>query len=115
MRRNLGRNWREWRELCRLLVLVSPGQRRVAQALLDCEGQTYSAVAAQLGVHIGTVNQHLRRMRQGRPEVYHALMKERGRQLAVRHRAAVARAREHTRRWLEIKRLYPERFEFPGF
>src|SRR5690348_7278100 len=79
--------------LSRLLATLPIGRRRVAKALIadDCGG-TYVAVAQQLGVHPGTVHQHLRRIRLRHPQVYAALMRERARQLAERHRRACARA-----------------------
>ena len=56
-----------------LLATLPPGRRRVAMALLaDPAGRTYQAVAAQLGVRLGTVHQHLRRIRQRHPEVHAA-------------------------------------------
>ncbi|HLK65750.1 MAG TPA: hypothetical protein VKU19_20065 [Bryobacteraceae bacterium] len=89
-----------------------PGCRRVAKALVaDDVGPTYPEVAVELGVHIGTINQHLRRIRRKHPEVYAALMKFRARQLAERHRAAIARERERSRLWHRITRG----FYFPPF
>jgi hypothetical protein len=93
------------RELVRLLAALPPGRRRVAMALIaDDGGPTYPAVAAKLGVHLGTVHEHLRRVRQRHPEVYVAVMKERARQLAARHRLAVARAKAHSKYWHEVTR-----------
>jgi IS30 family transposase len=88
-----------------LLATLPTGQRRVAKALIadDC-GRTYVAVAQQLGVHLGTVHQHLRRIRQRHPHVYSALMSERARQLAERHRRALARAEAHSKEWHEMTR-----------
>jgi hypothetical protein len=95
---------RSRKELFSLLTTTLPiGQYRVAKALIaDTSARTYSAVAAELGVHLGTVHQHMRRIRLQRPKVYAAIMKERGRQLAARHRRALARAKAHTQAWYEI-------------
>src|SRR5919199_6906898 len=73
-------------DLARRLAGLPPGRRRVAEALVDgVPARTYPDVAAVLGVSLGTVHQHLRRIRQHHPEAYTALMAERRRQLAGRH------------------------------
>jgi len=91
------------RELAPLLALLPPGQRRVAMALIaDSQGRTYPEVAAKLGVHLGTVHQHLRRIRRRHPKVYAAVRKVRDRQLGVRHRRALAREKAHSKQWHEI-------------
>ena len=47
----------------------------MAEALVaDPRGRTYPAVAAALGVHVGTVHRHLARIRAHRPAAYRALM-----------------------------------------
>jgi transposase len=100
------------KSLTRLLATLPIGRRRVATALLaeDC-GCTYDAVAKRLGVHVGTVYQHLRRIRMRHPNVYDALMSERARQLAERHRRACARAEAHSGVWLKmtggVRYIYP--------
>ena len=92
-------------DLAALLATLPPGRRQVAMALIaDPAGRTYPAVAAELGVHLGTVHQHLRRLRLRNPRVYAAVMKERGRQLAVRHRKARARAKAHSKLWHKLTR-----------
>jgi DNA-binding CsgD family transcriptional regulator len=100
------------KELARLLATLPIGRRRVAVALIaeDC-GCTYDAVAKRLGLHVGTVYQHLRRIRLRHPNVYAALMRERARQLTERHRRACARAEAHSRVWLKmtggVRYIYP--------
>ncbi len=96
-------------ELADLLAALPPGRQRVAVAFIaDNRGRTYPEVAAKLGVSLGTVHQHLRRIRLKHPKVYAAVMKERARQLRARHRRSVARDQAHSKRWHEItKRLYP--------
>ncbi len=75
-----------------LLATLPVGQRRVAEALIaDPRGRTYPAVAAALGMHVGTVHRHLARTRARRPAVYAALMAVRAEQLAGRHAQALAR------------------------
>jgi hypothetical protein len=63
-------------------------------------------VATNLGLGLGTVHQHLRRIRLRHPTVYSALMKLRARQLAARHRRAVARAKAHSKRWHRITKSW---------
>ena len=83
-----------------LLKKLLAGQRRVAKALIaGDDAQTYRQVASSLGLHRGTVNQHLRRMRLQHPDTYAALMEYRAQQLADRHQRALERAQEHSRRW----------------
>lgn len=62
-------------------------------------GRTYQEVAEELGLSIGTVSQHLRRIRLGYPVLYTDLMKLRARQLKARHRQALANAKTHTHDW----------------
>lgn len=57
-----------------------------------------------MGVHVGTLYTHLRRLRQNHPGVYAALMTKRVEQLAERHEAAIARAAAHSRRWFRAER-----------
>ena len=77
-----------------------PFCRRVALALVSGEdAPTYPEIAAALGLHLGTVHAHLRRIRLLHPEVWEAIMAERHRQLAERHAAAVGRAEAHSREW----------------
>ena len=86
--------------LARLLRTLPPGRRRVARALLaNPDSRTYPAVAAQLGIHLGTVHQHLRRIRLRHPQVYARIMAERARQLAERHERAVQCAEAHSAAW----------------
>ena len=74
------------RALMDLLAALPPGRRRVALALVGSEeAPTYPEVAAGLGIHLGTVHQHLRRIRLQHPVVYYAVMTERSRQLVERH------------------------------
>lgn len=54
---------------------VPAGQLRVAEALIaEPEGRTYPEVARVLGIHLGTVHQHLRRLRLRHPDVYASVM-----------------------------------------
>lgn len=77
------------------------GQARVALALmcLPEDPVSYRDVAVGLGIHLGTVYTHLRRIRQRHPCVYAALMDERRRQLAERHAAVVDERRLRSLRW----------------
>lgn len=78
------------------------GQRRVAEALIQgTKAQTYKGVAEQLELSLGTVYEHLRRIRVNHPELYAALMEVRKGQLEQRHRAALTRDAAHTRRYFK--------------
>jgi hypothetical protein len=66
---------------------ITPGQRRVVEALLSSSyGKTYPAVAKELGVGLGTVHTHLRRLRTRWPELYDEIMAVRRGQLQARHK-----------------------------
>lgn len=83
-----------------MLKQLPMGQRLVAYALIAGDGApTYRHLAALLGVHRGTVYQHLRRIRLRRPHIYAAVMAHRARQLAERHVRALERAAAHSQRW----------------
>ena len=96
------------------LIALPQGQRRVAEALIQGKkAQTYKGVAEQLGLSLGTVYEHLRRIRVNHPEVYAAMMEVRKGQLELRHRAALAKDAEHTRRYFKrrAKKSLLERLE----
>jgi len=79
---------------------LPPGRARVALALvLTRAAPTYPEVAARLGLGVGTVHTHLRRLRERHPDLYAAVMAERARQLVRRHAAALARDAAHSKRW----------------
>ena len=83
-----------------LLKTLPQGQQRVAGALVDgSRARTYRGVATLLGLHLGTVHQHLRRIRLRHPDVYAALMLRRAHQLTERHARAVQRAESHSQEW----------------
>ena len=83
-----------------LIAILPKGQRQVAWALIGGrQAPTYRQVAAKLGIHVGTVYQHLRRIRENAPTLYELIMEERRRQLAVRHEQVVKRAEAHSRAW----------------
>lgn len=76
---------------------LPPGQLRVVLALIGGgDAPTYAEVAEELGLHLGSVHQHLRRVRRRHSEVYRRLMRFRRGQLDARHQEALARAREHS-------------------
>lgn len=82
------------------LSRVPPGRARVALALVvGPDAPTYPEVAARLGLGVGTVATHLRRLRERHPDLYALLMAARARQLARRHEAALARDEAHSKRW----------------
>lgn len=94
---------------------LPPGQRRVAQALLEGkEARTYRGVAERLELGLGTVYEHLRRVRVNHPELYAALMEHRRGQLEGRHQAALANDAAHSRRYFKRRanRRYYERFGY---
>lgn len=82
---------------------LPPGQARTVCALLATLSSdpppTYGEVAESLGVHIGTVHTHLRRVRLHAPELYGAVMAERRRQLAAYHELALERSRRRSLTW----------------
>ena len=62
-------------DLADRLAELPPAQRRVAEALVGGDqARTYGDVAAVLGVSVGTVHTHLRRVRERHPDVYAVLM-----------------------------------------
>lgn len=76
------------------------GQRRVAEALVgEGRARTYKGIAKQLELSLGTVYEHLRRIRLNHPELYAGMMIIRKDKLELRHKAALARDAEHTRRY----------------
>ncbi len=79
---------------------LPPGRAGVALALVaGRDAPTYPEVAARLGIGVGTVHTHLRRLRERHPEIAVAVMAERARQLGRRHEAALARDEAHSRQW----------------
>jgi transposase len=79
---------------------ITPGQRRVVETLLAASnGTTYAGAAKKLGISLGTVYTHLRRLREGWPELYAEVMSIRREQLAIRHTQALWRARRHSDHW----------------
>lgn len=85
----------------------------MAEALVREEvARSYPEVAEQLGIHVGSVHAHLRRVRLRHPEVYAALMAERARQIAARKARSAARAAAHSREWhrKQANRRYYYRF-----
>jgi DNA-binding CsgD family transcriptional regulator len=97
-----------------MLTKLPIGQRRVAEALLSKDvGRTYPEVAALLRINLGTVHTHLRRIRLQHPAIYRALMAERARQLAARHRRATAKEKERAKQWFKMRYRCP--FDGCGF
>lgn len=87
------------------LDALTPGQMRVVEALLgDSQGRTYRQIAALLGVHLGTVYTHLKRVRDRHPDLWIEIQAARTKQLALRHQRALARARRHTDAWFRKQR-----------
>lgn len=66
---------------------LPPGQRRAVQAVARHPGATYPDLARGLGLHLGTLHTHLRRVREWEPTLYADLMGIRRRALAVRQAA----------------------------
>jgi transposase len=98
------------------LTPLTPGQRRVVLALLNARRSTptYEGVAKKLGVSVGTVYRHLKRVREKHPELYHSIMLERKHHLAQRHKEALKRAEENSRRYFyrRYNRQYKEKYGF---
>lgn len=87
-----------------LLWGVPKGRRKVAIALIRNPAATYPQLADGLGVSLGTLHTHLRRIRQRHQQLYVALMELREHSLAQRHVAALRRAGEHSRKWFRKMR-----------
>ena len=91
---------------------LTPAQQQVIDALLDApdyaRAPTYAEVADQLGVHVGTVYQTLRRLRRARPNLHKHVTAVRLCQLAERHRGALdqERAARKAARWPERHQGY---------
>ena len=76
------------------------GQRRTVEGLIGAGyAVTYAQAAQRAGVSMGTLHTHLRRVREGYPILYSAVMGVRARQLGVRHSSAMLRAAEHSKVW----------------
>ena len=94
---------------------LPPGQRRAVLALVGGgEAHTYSEAAKAGEMSLGTLYTHLRRIRQRHPDLYEEIRQMRLAQLEVRHEAALASAKAHSRayfrrqaRWLRRMGLWP--------
>ena len=90
------------KQLRNKLSQIPPGQTKALRAILASDnpsGRTYKEAAEAAGISLGTLYTHLRRVRQNHPKIYADVMKARSRQLAVRHKAAVADRRLRSREW----------------
>jgi hypothetical protein len=85
----------------RLRRQLPSGQARVAIALIadDPSPTSYTQVAENLGLHLGTVHRHLGRIRSIHPALYAELMTLRRRHLAERHVRVDARRRRRSLLW----------------
>jgi DNA-binding transcriptional ArsR family regulator len=81
--------------------VTAAGPRLTTSAYLTSGqgGRTYCEVAEVLGLGLGSVYVHLRRLRLCEPAVYILVMAERRRQLANRHEEALSRAAAHSNAW----------------
>lgn len=87
------------------LGLLSDGQREVLMALLEEDvARTYPETAEALGLALGTVYTHLRRVKQKAPALYAAAMEIRREQLGRRKARSAARAAAHSAEWFRKKR-----------
>ncbi|MGD9893745.1 MAG: hypothetical protein AB7R89_06565 [Dehalococcoidia bacterium] len=86
--------------LARWRAQLPTAQFRVVQALVgDGRCPTRREVAAQLGIHLGTVHVHLARIRRNRPALWREIDQVWRNQRRERHRQAVARERARSERW----------------
>jgi hypothetical protein len=98
-----------WGQQAWLYDQLPPGQARAAIALLEVDPpRTYVGVATYLGVNVGTVYRHLRRIKDRRPNVYSSIMEERTAQLARYHAVVVERRQKRSLAW--ARRRYAARF-----
>lgn len=86
------------------LERLTVGQQRTVTSLL--KGKTYQGVADTLGVSVGTVHRQLKRIRDKHPSLYQDIMTVRKEQLAQRHKQALKRAKEHSKRYFRKKYNY---------
>ena len=83
-----------------LLQKLPKGQRRAVHALFGQDKAiTYKAAAESIGIGVGTIYTHLKRIRLNSPEIYRMLMLYRKNQLEVRHQEALVRRDEHDHRF----------------
>jgi transposase len=95
------------------LTPLPVGQRRVAEALIDGDkARTYREVAERLALSLGTVYEHLQRVRLNHPELYAALMAYRKGQLEGRHEAALVKDAAHSKWYFRHKANYRFRQRF---
>jgi hypothetical protein len=84
----------------RHIKLLPDGQLRAVVGLIGGDGaRTYKEASVIADMSLGTLYTHLRRIRINHPVLHKAIYKERKNQLKVRHREAVGRARDHTRKY----------------
>ena len=83
-----------------LLQQLPKGQRRAVKALFGQDKAiTYKAAAESIGIGVGTIYTHVKRIRLNSPEIYKILMIYRKNQLEVRHQEALVRRDEHDHRF----------------
>ena len=79
------------------------GQQRALDSLIngaDGKAVTYRQAAESLGIAVGTLKTHLKRIRRNDPDTYYFMMNTfRKPQLDVRHQEALDRADEHSHRY----------------
>ena len=78
-------------DLLEKIADLPKGQQRVAIIIIYSKGTTYQGVAEVLGLSLGTVYTHLKRIRDNHPGTYKALMAYRQEQLERRHKEALTR------------------------
>ena len=83
-----------------LLQQLPKGQRRAVKALFGQDKAiTYKASAESIGIGVGTIYTHLKRIRLNSPEIYKILMLYCKNQLGIRHQEALVRRDEHDHRF----------------
>lgn len=79
------------------------GQQRALDSLIngaDGTAVTYREAAESLGIAVGTLKTHLKRIRKNDPDTYYFMMNTfRKPQLAVRHKEALERADAHSHQY----------------
>ena len=91
----------------RVRIELPPGQGRIAQALLVDRPEfmpperpvEYEVIALAFGIQVTTVREHLRRIQRRHPDLFAALMAERGKRLEAWHADVARRRLERSRRW----------------
>lgn len=95
------------------MTTAAPGlthaQGRVLTAFNAVPAPTYRTVASKLGLHVGTIHSHLRKIRLSHPALYNRFLALRRAQLDQRHALRVGRMQARSERFFARRRHDDER------